>query len=70
MVSKFEELKARAEKIGIWLIPAPSSNSYLLISVKTHSLFHEKAMSLYDVETLLDGLIITQNDSEETPWMS
>ena len=58
MLSKFSELKARAEKIGIWLIPAPSSSSYLLICAKSHDLFHEKAMSLYDVETLLDGIEI------------
>ena len=70
MTSEFAKLKERAEKIGIWLIPAPSSNSYLLISAKSHDLFHEKPLTLRDVSTLLDGIEITQNDSEETPWMS
>ena len=70
MVSKFAELKERAEKKGLWLVHCPSSSSYLLICAKSHDLFHEKAMSLYDIETLLDGLNVTQNDSEETPWMS
>ena len=58
MVSKFSELKERAEKKGLWLVRCPVADSYLLICAKSHDLFHEKAMSLYDVETLLDGIEI------------